>query len=111
MIPGERRIRGGVRGAGDLSNAVAGPAVRRLFQSALLVGARVRSETGLARGAASAASAAVAVAGKIFTHLAGRAPPVRGARHLADPPHPCLPAAGARRTLAANLPTERAPPI
>src|SRR5207249_7542308 len=72
MILGESQIQGQVREAWEMSKSLAGPVLHRLFQSALLVGARVRSETGLAMGAASAASAAVAVAGKIFHQLAGR---------------------------------------
>ncbi|PYP55682.1 MAG: glutamyl-tRNA reductase, partial [Gemmatimonadetes bacterium] len=72
MILGEPQIQGQVRDAWDASKPLAGPVLHRLFQSALLVGARVRSETGLATGAASAPSAAVTVAGKIFTQLAGR---------------------------------------
>src|SRR5206468_11772109 len=57
MILGESQIQGQVRDAWETSKAQAGPVLHRLFQSALLVGARVRSETGLATGAASAPSA------------------------------------------------------
>src|SRR3989449_8570468 len=64
MILGESQIQGQVRDAWETSKAQAGPVLHRLFQSALLVGARVRSETGLATGAASAPSAAVAVAAR-----------------------------------------------
>src|SRR6266566_3245695 len=53
MILGESQIQGQVRDAWETSKAQAGPVLHRLFQSALLVGARVRSETGLATGAAS----------------------------------------------------------
>src|SRR5205823_622763 len=59
MILGESQIQGQVRDAWETSKGQAGPVLHRLFQSALLVGARVRSETGLATGAASAPSAAV----------------------------------------------------
>src|SRR5207244_10513450 len=72
MILGEPQIQGQVRAAWEISKGQAGPVLHRLFQSALLVGARVRSETGLATGAASAPSAAVAVAARLFTRLAGR---------------------------------------
>src|SRR5881398_1373787 len=59
VILGESQIQGQVRDAWETSKAQAGPVLHRLFQSALLVGARVRSETGLATGAASAPSPAV----------------------------------------------------
>src|SRR5438132_8224076 len=60
MLLGESQIQGQVREAWEISKGQAGPVLHRLFQSALLVGARVRSETGLGMGAASAPSAAVA---------------------------------------------------
>src|SRR5437773_1807786 len=72
MILGESQIQGQVREAWQVSRAQAGPVLHRLFQSALLVGARVRGETGLGVGTASAPSAAVALAGKVFGALAGR---------------------------------------
>ncbi|HEY6210420.1 MAG TPA: hypothetical protein VIW28_15270, partial [Gemmatimonadales bacterium] len=53
MVLGESQIQGQVREAWEMSKSQAGPVLHRLFQSALLVGARVRSETGLAIGAAS----------------------------------------------------------
>jgi glutamyl-tRNA reductase len=108
MILGESQIQGQVREAWDLSKAVAGPVLHRLFQSALLVGARVRSETGLARGAASAASAAVAVASRIFTRLTGRAALILGAGDMAELAATCLAAEGVRVTLVANRTYERA---
>ncbi len=90
MILGEPQIQGQVRDAWDVSKPLAGPVLHRLFQSALLVGARVRSETGLATGAASAPSAAVAVAGKIFTQLAGRSALILGAGDIAELAATCL---------------------
>lgn len=108
MILGETQIQGQVRDAWELSKAQAGPALHRLFQSALLVGARVRSETGLATGAASAPSAAVAVASKIFTHLAGRSALILGAGDMAELAATCLVSEGVRVTLVANRTYERA---
>ena len=108
MILGETQIQGQVRDAWELSKAQAGPALHRLFQSALLVGARVRSETGLAAGAASAPSAAVAVAAKIFTHLAGRSALILGAGDMAELAATCLASEGVRVTIVANRTYERA---
>ena len=108
MILGETQIQGQVRDAWELSKARAGPALHRLFQSALLVGARVRSETGLAAGTASAPSAAVAVAAKIFTRLAGRTALILGAGDVAELAATCLASEGVRVTLVANRTYERA---
>src|SRR5213080_3577570 len=87
MILGESQIQGQVREAWETSRSLAGPVLHRLFQSALLVGARVRSETALAAGAASAPSAAVALAGKIFGRLAGRVALVLGAGDMRSEEH------------------------
>jgi len=108
MILGESQIQGQVREAWEMSKPQAGPVLHRLFQSALLVGARVRSETGLAMGAASAASAAVAVAGKIFHQLAGRSALVLGAGDMAELAATCLASEGVRVTMVANRTYERA---
>ena len=108
MILGESQIQGQVREAWETSRSQAGPVLHRLFQSALLVGARVRSETALAAGAASAASAAVALAGKIFNRLAGRAALVLGAGDMAELAANCLASEGVRVTLVANRTYERA---
>src|SRR5213594_2694951 len=108
MILGESQIQGQVRDAWEASRSLAGPVLHRLFQSALLVGARVRSETALAAGAASAPSAAVALAGKIFGRLAGRVALVLGAGDMAELAASCLVSEGVRVTLVANRTYERA---
>jgi glutamyl-tRNA reductase len=108
MILGESQIQGQVRDAWEMSKAQAGPVLHRLFQSALLVGARVRSETELATGTASAPSAAVAVAAKIFTQLAGRSALILGAGDMAELAATCLVSEGVRVTLVANRTYERA---
>src|SRR5438477_4169380 len=111
MILGEPQIQGQVRDAWDISKPLAGPVLHRLFQSALLVGARVRSETGLATGAASAPAAAVAVASKIFTQLAGRSALILGAGDIAELAATCLVSEGVRVSLVANRTYERAKAI
>src|SRR5881296_2806839 len=108
MILGESQIQGQVRDAWETSKAQAGPVLHRLFQSALLVGARVRSETGLATGAASAPSAAVALAGKIFGRLAGRVALILGAGDMAELAATCLVSEGVRVSVVANRTYERA---
>ena len=108
MILGESQIQGQVREAWEASRAQAGPVLHRLFQTALHVGARIRTETALGAGTASAASAAVAVAGKIFGDLAGRAALILGAGDMAELAATCLAAEGVQVTLVANRTHERA---
>lgn len=108
MVLGESQIQGQVREAWELSRALAGPVMHRLFQTALLVGSRVRSETALATGSASVPSAAVAVAGKIFGALSGRTALILGAGDMAELAADCLSSDGVRVTLVANRTYERA---
>ena len=63
-VLGESEILGQVRTAFErsLEEGAAGPELRRLFDSALAVGRRVRVETGIARGTTSVSQAAVAMA-------------------------------------------------
>jgi glutamyl-tRNA reductase len=108
MILGESQIQGQVRDAWEASRAQAGPVLHRLFQTALHVGARVRTETAVGAGTASAASAAVAVAGKIFGELAGRSALVLGAGDMAELAATCLVDEGVQVSLVANRTQERA---
>src|SRR3989454_96713 len=108
MILGESQIQGQVREAWQVSRVQAGPVLHRLFQSALLVGARVRGETGLGVGTASAPSAAVALAEKIFGALAGRSALILGAGDVAELAAGCLAAEGVQVALVASRTYERA---
>jgi glutamyl-tRNA reductase len=74
MVLGESQILGQVRRAHELALAsgACGLTMNRLLQSAVLVGRRVRNETGLGAGAVSVASAAAELAGKIFEDLSAR---------------------------------------
>ena len=108
MIIGESQIQGQVREAWEASRAQAGPVLHRLFQTALHVGSRVRTETGIGRGTASAASAGVAVAGKIFGDLAGKSALILGAGDMAELAATCLSDEGVQITLVANRTHERA---
>src|SRR5712691_895426 len=108
MILGESQIQGQVREAWELSRAQAGPVLHRLFQSALLVGSRVRSETALGAGTASAPAAAVALAGKIFGRLKGKAALILGAGDTAELAATCLRADGVQVTGVANRSLDRA---
>jgi len=108
MVLGESQIQGQVRDAWEQSRGQAGPVLHRLFQTALLVGARVRSETVLGAGNASAPSAAVAVANKIFGVLSGREALILGAGEVAELAATCLVAEGVNVALVANRTYDRA---
>ncbi|HET7321278.1 MAG TPA: glutamyl-tRNA reductase [Longimicrobiaceae bacterium] len=115
MIVGEPQIQGQVKEAYQQSveSWVAdGPAVgtvlNRLFQTALRVGGRVRSETGLGIGAASVPSASVELAKKIFGSLHGRNALVLGAGEMSELTVACLQSEGVARCLVANRTHARA---
>lgn len=108
MVLGEHQIQGQVREAWEASRDAADPILHRLFQSALLVGSRVRSETALGEGEASMATAAAAVAEKIFGDLGGRTALILGAGEVAELAAACLADRGARVTAVANRTYERA---
>jgi glutamyl-tRNA reductase len=108
MILGEAQIHGQVRDAWEDSREDSGAALNRLFQSALLVGSRVREETGIGRGAASVSSAAVQLAKKIFGSLHGRRAMVLGAGDVAAIALECLRKDGVRVSIVANRTFERA---
>jgi glutamyl-tRNA reductase len=115
MIVGEPQIQGQVREAYAAARQVAGaggpvvgPALNRLFQSALNVGGRVRSETGLGNGAASVPSASVALSKKIFGSLKGRRALVLGAGEMSEVTLECLQGEGVRTAVVANRTYDRA---
>ena len=114
MILGEPQIQGQVRDAyaaareAGADHPVVGPALNRLFQSALAAGGRVRSETGLGIGAASISSAAVELAKKIFGSLRGRRALVLGAGEMSEVTLECLRSEGVRSTIVANRTWDRA---
>jgi glutamyl-tRNA reductase len=108
MILGEAQIHGQVRDAWELSRGASRAILNRLFQSALLVASRVRTETAIARGAASVSSAAVQLAKKIFGSLQGRRAMVLGAGDMAELALECLVSEGVRAAIVANRTYDRA---
>jgi glutamyl-tRNA reductase len=102
MILGEAEIRAQVHEAWELSQPHTGIALNRLFQTALTVAARVRSETALGRGHASVSSAAVQLAKQIFGSLRGRRVMVLGAGEMAELALRCLVHEGVRTSIVAN---------
>jgi glutamyl-tRNA reductase len=73
LVPGEAQVQGQVRAALDLALAAgtAGPELRRLFESAISAGRRVRSRTAIGRGVASVPHAAVDLARERLGTLRG----------------------------------------
>jgi glutamyl-tRNA reductase len=108
MILGEAQIQGQVRDAWETSRSQSGTALNRLFQSALMVASRVRTETEVGRGAASVSSAAVQLAKQIFGSLRGRRAMVLGAGEMADLALECLTREGVKAVIVANRTHERA---
>jgi glutamyl-tRNA reductase len=108
MVIGEAQIHGQVRDAWEASRPASGAVLNRLFQSALLVGGRVRSETALGHGAMSVSSAAVQLAKKIFGSLGGRRAMVLGAGEMAELALASLQHEGVRAAVVANRTFERA---
>jgi len=108
MILGEAQIHGQVRDAWELSRGASRAILNRLFQTALLVASRVRTETAIARGAASVSSAAVQLAKKIFGSLQGRRAMVLGAGDMAELALECLVREGVRAAIVANRTYDRA---
>ena len=108
MILGEAQIHGQVRDAWEQCRSTSGVVLNRLFQSALLVASRVRTETAIGRGAASVSSAAVQLAKKIFGSLQGRRAMVLGAGEMAELALECLIREGVRAALVVNRNPERA---
>ena len=108
MVLGEAQIQGQVRDAWEASRHRAGAVLHRLFQSAMLVAGRVRSETHLGRGAASVSSAAVQLAKQIFGSLTGARAMVLGAGEMAELALECLADEGVHAAIVANRTFERA---
>jgi glutamyl-tRNA reductase len=114
MILGEPQIQGQVKTAFDVANELAGeartagPILTRLFESALSVGGRVRSQTELGTGYASIPSAAVELARKIFSNLRGRTAAVIGSGEMSQLAIECLKAEGVREATLVSRTQDRA---
>lgn len=108
MILGEAQIHGQVRDAWETCRGHAGPILNRLFQTSLLVASRVRTETGIGRGAASVSSAAVQLSKKIFGSLVGRQAMVLGAGEMAEIALACFADEGVRVAIVANRTYDKA---
>ena len=108
MMLGEPQIQGQVRSAYESAlklqreHRVVGPVLSRLFENALRVGGRVRSETQLGDGAASIPSAAVELARKIFGPLRDRHAIILGTGEMSEIAFDCFAAEGARTSVVSR---------
>ncbi|NIP57847.1 MAG: glutamyl-tRNA reductase, partial [Gemmatimonadetes bacterium] len=113
-VLGEAEIQGQVQEAWekaasvDVDPPLVGPVLDRLFQRALGTGGRIRHETGVGEGAASVASVAVDLAGKVFGELEDRRVLVLGAGSTAELVVEALAREGVEGVVVANRTEERA---
>ncbi len=86
MMVGESQIVGQVKDAFQLAGdrGTTGTILKRLFHHALEAGKRVRTETTIAEGAVSVASAAVSVVRRVFDRFESRAALIIGAGETAE---------------------------
>lgn len=110
MLIGEAEILGQVREAYRAAHELGatGPVLNRLFQGALEVGKRVRTETELGTRPMSVASAGVKLAERIFGKLRERAALVLGAGTISEQVVAQLRDRGIGRLLVTNRSAERA---
>jgi glutamyl-tRNA reductase len=110
MVVGEAQILGQLKGAFSAAErcGATGPILRRCMQRAFGVAKRVRTDTGIARGAASVSSVAVELAARVFGDLAGKTVLVVGAGKMSDLAARHLRSAGAGSLLVTNRSPERA---
>jgi len=110
MLLGEAEILGQVREAYRVAHELGatGPVLNRLFQGALEVGKRVRTETDLGTRPMSVASAGVKLAERIFGKLSGRSALVLGAGAISEQVVGQLRARGIARLFMMNRSRERA---
>jgi glutamyl-tRNA reductase len=110
MMLGEAEILGQVREAYRVAHeqGATGPVLNRLFQGALEVGKRVRSETELGMRPMSVASAGVKLAERIFGKLAERSALVIGAGTISEQVIAQLRDRGIARLYVMNRSRERA---
>ncbi|HEY3921578.1 MAG TPA: glutamyl-tRNA reductase [Gaiellaceae bacterium] len=100
LIPGESEILGQVRAAYDAVRP--GPFLDRVFQQALALGKRVRTETAIGESPASVPSAAAALAQQVFGELDDRRVLVVGAGQAGELAAGSLSARGATIAYVAN---------
>jgi len=110
MVVGEAQILGQLKSAfGQAERAGAtGPVLRRWLERAFGVAKRVRTDTGISRGAANVSSVAVELANRVFGDLAGKTVLVVGAGKMSALAARHLRANGTGSLLVTNRSPEKA---
>ncbi len=110
LVVGETEILGQVKSGYEKAKAagMTGKRLNVLFQRALFVGKKVRSETSIAAGSGSVPSVAVQLAETIFGRLEGKSALILGAGAMAELAAEHLAARGVSRLSVANRTWERA---
>jgi glutamyl-tRNA reductase len=110
LIVGEGQIAGQVKKAYEAAQAqgTAGPLLHPVFQNALQVAKRVRSETGIARGHVSVSSVAVDYVREVFDHFDDKTVLVIGAGKMGELTLKHLQALRPRQILVTNRSPEKA---
>jgi glutamyl-tRNA reductase len=110
MLLGEAEILGQVREAYRVAadSGATGPVLNRMFQGALEVGKRIRTETEIGKGPVSVAFAGVKLAERIFGKLRGHSALILGAGATGEQVAGHLRDRGISRLLVANRSSERA---
>lgn len=110
MVLGETQILGQVAEAYQIAceNSATNKVINALFQNAISVGKRVRTETGIDRQAVSISYAAVELAKQIFDSLENKAILVLGAGEMSELTARHLVANGVSKVIVANRSLERA---
>lgn len=110
LVIGETEILGQVKTGYESAKAagMTGKRLNVLFQRALFVGKKVRTETSVANGSASVPSVAVQLAETIFGRLEGKSALILGAGAMAELAAKHLAARGVSKLTVANRTWERA---
>jgi glutamyl-tRNA reductase len=111
MVIGETEITGQVKSAYEAAKAagLTGKKMNRLFQTACRVVKKIRTQTGIGRGATSVGSVAVELAEKIFDRdLSSKTVMILGAGKMGEACVKHLAKRGAKTVLVANRSVERA---
>lgn len=111
MVIGETEITGQVKSAYEAAKAagLTGKKMNRLFQTACRVVKKIRTQTGIGRGATSVGSVAVELAEKIFDRdLSAKTVMILGAGKMGEACVKHLAKRGAKTVLVANRSVERA---
>jgi glutamyl-tRNA reductase len=110
LVLGEAQILGQLKAAYGVATdaGTSGPLLGRCLERAFGVAKRVRTETGIARGAANVSTVAVDLAKRVFGDLAGKSVLVVGAGKMSTLAARHLFASGAQRIVVTNRSPEKA---